>query len=117
MAFTQTSGLLAAVTPNSATEQTLYTVLAGTKMSGALIINNISLTNATLVTVKVTGVGMTGYLVYRHALSAADLPGSSLELRAIVLGPGQIMSVTSSVANTANFTLTGYTAPSSAVTL
>lgn len=113
MAFTPSSGVLGQIRPSGATETVLYTCPADARASVSITCCNTD-SGSTTVTVKVRSGSTSTALVSGAQLAPAGEQGHSIDIRALILGPGQSVAVTS-FSGTVDFSAIGYTAPSNVV--
>jgi hypothetical protein len=119
MAFIQQSGILGQINSNAAggSLTTLYTVPAGTSASLSVTACNRGTQAAAITIVAQVSAGGTQTLLENTIpLAPAGQPGSSYNMRALPLGPGQAILVQNTNA-VVDFTALGVTSPSNVTTI
>lgn len=113
MAFTPTTGVLKQARPTAGVEVELYKADTDATASMSVACCNTG-TSATTINIKIRTVvgGTTTDTLLRSGepLAPTQRQGHAFDLRAVVLGPGQSLLV-SSASGTVDFTALGYTGP------
>lgn len=115
MALNQTVGVLGQSTPAATTLTTIYTAPTNIAASAAVNICNRG-TGSVLVRVAVRKGSTTTYLLYDEPLAPAGVSGHSAELRAVVLGPGDLLQAYVGATNV-DFSVTGFEQPANFMAL
>lgn len=117
MAFNQLTGILGQVTPAANATSNLYLCPEGTRASLSITACNVGSSATTIsVIVRPITAGTATRLIFNWPLAPAGQQGASFDQRALIVGPGNVVQVTS-VSGTVEFTAIGYTAPNTPVNM